>query len=365
MFDIASAGTSVESTVLNHYVESKGYVRINWTIENLNETDKIRFYLLDCDVSDAGIKCESMKLENRVKEIEISDSYGETEIDIGEVYGIKRLCVNMLHGGQDCDKDNYVLVQEVVEKTNTIERIVEKEVIIDRVEYVVPEPSFIVEIVKFPQKFEAGKNITTIVNVTNPTNFTQQAKVYSYIFSKSKSYTGAWDSNAINIEVAPFSSISIPLENSISKFAKGNMTFRIRAKVNNTNYDVSSSIFVHENLFTKLYANSEVINGSILRVIINNSGNIPANVTVKLYGGQNAYLNVTVFPNSPSAMDYNAENFTFIQISEGRDLVFSSQIKKSPRISGFASYISSQNVLYSVISLCPIAVLYAVTRKYA
>lgn len=358
LLSIVEARPSVESNVLNHYTLKDEQIRINWTIENLNETDKLRFYLLDCEVSDAGIKCDSIKADKRVYELEVSDSYGERDISVNTKFGLYRLCVNLLHGGQDCDRDNYFLVQESVEITNTVEKeiIVEKEVI----EYVTPAPSFILEVIKFPEKFEAGKNITTIVNLTNPTNSTQKAKVYSYLFRNSKPYTGAWTSNAKEVELSDFSSATLLLNNIVVKDAYGNMSFRIRAKVDDKNYDVTILVFVSEYLFSEVSAQSSV-GSSALNLSIKNSGNIPANITMKLYGKNSTYSQLYLPENSSQILNIPTEDILLLELFEGESLIYSEQI--SQKFTKRAK-INTQNILYTIISLSSLIALYVIMRDY-
>lgn len=358
---------SVESTVVTNYIQKYQPIEINWTLSEINGTDVLRFYLLPCDIGTTGIKCASIKADKKVRETAV---YNETPIGNASVvteagFGLYRLCVNLLHGGQDCDKDNYFLVREELEKVSVFERIIEKEIIIEKVEYVTPKPSFILTVNKLPEKFEAGKNITTMINLTNPTNFSQFARVYSYIFNSSKVYTGSWTSNEVQVELPAFSSVNMELINNIEKDAKGNLTFRIRAKVNGTNYDTSNKIFVEEYLFTNVTIVSNFSNE--LHVNFANKGNMPANVSLIIYDSNATRKSIIISPNEELNFTYNvSKNKVLFQVFEEEKLIHSNLIDnyEAPEIVGM-SVVNNQNVLYSIFSLFSLVALYLVTRRYS
>ncbi len=379
------ATETIESRVINHEIFLGDSILLEWVVEGLNDSDVLRIYELPCIINDSGIKCPYIKSRYRIKELNITELTGIESIKPTHT-GIVRVCADLLHGGKDCDKNNYALIKEIKTETKTevITEIKEIEKIIEKTKYVVPEPSFLIQIIKWPEFVRAGENITMLINITNPCNFSQKVEVYSYLFNSSHCYTGGWTKNKKQILLAPFTSALVNLTNNVNNSANGRATLRIRAKVNGTNYDSSRNYTI----LKRLYSNLSIVEKhnftkkfTNLTIIFNNTGNIPSNITVAFL-----FENKTLFYNY-SVSNYLIKNYFFnssefvLNVLEEDKLIYSKFIAKpkvllknkitggfliiKQKTSSFSNVlITKQNVLYVFTSLFSLGGLYFLTKKY-
>ncbi len=389
LFNLNSAKPTIESRVLQHEIFLGEQIDFEWVVEGLNDSDILRIYELPCVINDSGIKCPSIKLDYRIQEINISGITSSVKI-IPSHSGVLRICADLLHGGMDCDKDNYLLVKEIRKEVETqvvtevkeVEKIVEK--VVEKIEYVIPKPSFVLEVIEWPKTIRAGKNISIILNISNPCNFSQQVNVYSYLFNSSHCYTGGWTKNKEQVILAPFSSSIINLTNQVNDSVNGTATLRVRAKVNGTNYDSSKEYNILERQYYDLQVGEEhnfTNKNTNLTIFLENTGNIPANITIKLLSNNGTLsFNFSVKNSLKKTFTLNSTEFV-LQVLDKNELLYSKFIAK-PRIllknkitgsflatkqeiiSFSNKIITKQNTLYMLTSIFSLIGLYFLTKKY-
>jgi len=301
-FSVVSSA-KIKSRVEPHEGYEDTLITFHYNITSINGTDVLRIYLMKCNITDSGIKgCSGSdaRLSNRVLELSVNESLliGSVKLDLKKNStllspGLFRICVNLLHGGQNCDKDNYFLLKEreVITETRTKEVIkteikevpIIKEVNVTKYVYVQPEKPLQLSITYIPSEFIAGEDFFVGVNVTNPTNQTKIFELYSYVYNKSTPYTTSWNANKQVIELGAYASINLTLKNKLREDVKGLAWLKVRAKLNNTNYDAKKLIKITEKQYCELIINTHeehLNNTRRITLLLNNTGNIPCNTSI-------------------------------------------------------------------------------------
>jgi hypothetical protein len=210
---------------------------------------------------------------------EINSSSGEFQISISELEPwLYRFFVNLsLNNDVYCAYSDYMLLQ----RTLTTEKIV----------YVEKEPNLTINLISAPKEVSPNQIFEVIVNLTNlgaDTNI----KIYSYVYKYSNNSTQLismgknnlnfsynWNANEREIFLPSLSSSIVFLENKIIENAsEGEYNLRIRAKINESKYDLTTKIFVKKEVSITRFDFSN----NTLYISITNHGNIEKNVSLIL-----------------------------------------------------------------------------------
>ena len=210
---------------------------------------------------------------------EINSSIGEFQISISELEPwLYRFFVNLsLNNVVFCAYSDYMLLQ----RTSTIEKIV----------YIEKEPNLTISLLSAPKEVSPNQIFEVIVNLTN-LGSDASIKIYSYVYNYSRNNTQLismgknnfgfsynWNSNEKEIFLPSLSSSIVFLENKIIENAsEGEYDLRIRARVNESKYDLTTKIFVKKEVSITRF---DFFNHT-LHIDITNHGNIQKNVSLIL-----------------------------------------------------------------------------------
>jgi hypothetical protein len=277
---------AIESSVSPHQGSGNNIEVKYW---DTNGTDTLRVYLLPCTIDDDGISYPSMVNDRKIVETEIT---GDSSIilDIDGDDGLYRICVKLKDSGrQDCDKDNYYLLEK-----GAIERIVEKEIIVEKEVYVerrLPLEEIEVDIISVPSAVLSDSSffsVATIYNWGDPKNIT----VYSYMYNGSRCVTGGWKQNEMPLQLNS-NLTEIELQNTVGQVDPGIYSFKVRVDFNGTKYD--SSPFKIE--LQKSAAGSLSVSNFIYS---DNNPNSSFSINLENLGVTNSTIDVVVYTNTGS-----------------------------------------------------------------
>jgi hypothetical protein len=334
---------SIESSIDPH--EGTGDLTLHYW--ETNGTDILRVYKLPCEISDDGIQCDTMKESNKILEKGIS-SDGFEQISISG-YGIYRICVKLKNSGrQDCDKDNYYLLQD--QSVQTVVQYIE-------VEKIVEKKDIEVDVISVPTEVDQNTSFSVKVNVTNPFE-PVEAEIYSYVYNGSRCVSGGWTKNKKTVFL--YTNYTEVILNNTAN-SPGTFKFKVRVKYNGTDYDsYPMEISVEEFKFSKLSILNSKYHNQTLYLEISNSGNIGTNATVIV---DTLDLNLSLYVEAGETLQITEE--TSELSSPTNVLLFSdntlhSSIRLSPPslISfAIASEISLENFLFTLLSTLTLAIL--------
>jgi hypothetical protein len=334
---------SVESSVDPH--EGIGDLTLHYW--ETNGTDILRVYRLPCEISDEGIQCDTMKESNKILEKEInSDGYEQLSIS---GYGIYRICVKLKESGrQDCDKDNYYLLQD--QSVQTVVQYVE-------VEKIVEKKDIEVNVISVPTKVDQNISFSVKVNVSNPFE-PVEAEIYSYVYNGSRCVSGGWTKNKKTVRLETnYTEVSL---NNTAIFP-GTFKFKVRVKHNNTDYDSHPiEISVEEIKFSRLSMSKIRYSNNTIRLEVSNTGNIGANATlisetlglnISIYIGPNKTIQIT---NKTRALNSPTNILLFSE-----DVLHASSAVSPPSLISFAiaSEIDLENFLFAILSTLTLIIL--------
>ncbi|MCW1296235.1 MAG: hypothetical protein OH319_00975 [Candidatus Parvarchaeota archaeon] len=209
---------------------------------------------------------------------EINTNTGVFQISISELEPwLYRLFANLtIDDLTFCAYDDYML-----QKNSVTERVI----------YVERKPNVTISLLSAPSEVSPGQSFDVIINLTN-LGEDASLKVYSYVYDYSQNktelismgrnklnYIYSWNANEKDVFLSSGSSAIIALSNRIIENAsEGNYNLRVRVKINETKYDLTTKILVKKSV---TISRLDFSNNTIFIDVVNH-GNIARNASLVL-----------------------------------------------------------------------------------